>query len=62
VTQPQDFEFDQVAPPEQRRKAARAVATLATDAEDCAQLLAMLGLSAADGLSKGRATRKRRAA
>ncbi|TDQ01453.1 hypothetical protein [Labedaea rhizosphaerae] len=62
MTAPHDIEFDQVAPPEQRRKAARAVATLATDAEDCAQLLAMLGLTAADGLSKGRPARKRRAA
>ena len=47
-----DVEFDQVAPPEQRRMAARTVAGLATDAQDCAQLLAMLGLSAEDGLSR----------
>lgn len=52
MTASQDTEFDQVAPPAQRRNAARAVATLATDAEDCAMLLAMLGLSAEDGLSK----------
>lgn len=50
MTAPQDMEFDQVAPPPQRRNAARAVASLAHDAEDCAQLLAMLGLTAADGL------------
>jgi hypothetical protein len=48
----QDTELDQVAPPPQRRNAARTVATLATDAEDCATLLAMLGLTAEDGLSK----------
>lgn len=60
MTAPQDMEFDQVAPPEQRRKAARAVATLATDAEDCAELLGMLGLTAEDGL--GKPSRKRQAA
>jgi hypothetical protein len=60
MTAPQDMEFDQVAPPAQRRNAARAVASLATDAEDCAELLGMLGLTAEDGL--GKPNRKRKAA
>ena len=50
MTASQDVEFDQVAPPEQRRKAARAVASIAKDGQDCAMLLDMLGLSAEDGL------------
>jgi hypothetical protein len=52
VAASQDIEFDQVAPPEQRRNAARAVASIAKDAEDCAMLLSMLGLSAEDGFGK----------
>lgn len=35
---------------EERRRAARRVATLATSATDAAELLAMLGLTAQDGL------------
>ena len=58
MTAPQDMEFDQVAPPEQRNRAARAVASLAHDAEDCAQLLDMLGLSAADGMLRRRAGKR----
>ncbi len=33
----------------QNRRAARVVAGQASDAEDCAEILAMLGLDAADG-------------
>jgi hypothetical protein len=61
MTASQDMEFAQVAPPEQRHSAARTVASLATDADDCAMLLDMLGLSAEDGLAKVPA-RKRKAA
>jgi hypothetical protein len=35
---------------EQRRAAARRIATEADDADECRELLAMLGLTAADGL------------
>ncbi|WP_370964302.1 hypothetical protein [Amycolatopsis sp. cg9] len=35
---------------EQRRRGARLVASSADDARDCATLLAILGLDAADGL------------
>lgn len=38
-------------PPEQRRAAVRRIATAAVDAVECAELLAMLGLNAADGLA-----------
>lgn len=41
--------------PWERRRAARTVAHHAVDAEDAAELLAMLGLTAADGLGKGEA-------
>ncbi|HEY3471561.1 MAG TPA: hypothetical protein VGL47_40955 [Amycolatopsis sp.] len=37
--------------PEQRYRGARLVASAASDAEDCASLLAALGLEAADGVS-----------
>nr|WP_307793313.1 hypothetical protein [Amycolatopsis sp. MtRt-6] len=37
--------------PEQRYRSARLVASAASDAEDCASLLAALGLEAADGVS-----------
>lgn len=37
--------------PEQRRRGARVVASAADDAEDCATLLAILGLDPADGLA-----------
>jgi hypothetical protein len=47
---PEKMEFDQVAPPAQRQSAARAVASLSTDAADCAELLGMLGLTAEDGV------------
>lgn len=47
--------------PEQRRRAARTVAGVARDVEDCALLLAALGLSAAEGLAgTRRRSRKRR--
>ena len=62
MTASHDTEFDQVAPPEQRRHAARAVASMAQDAEDCAMLLDMLGLSAADGTAQSGLPRKRKAA
>lgn len=39
----------------ERRRAARTVAHHAIDAKDCAELLAILGLTAADGLGKGEA-------
>ncbi len=39
-------------PPNERRRAARRIATEAADAEECAELLAMLGLTAADGLER----------
>lgn len=35
---------------EERRRAARRVATAATSATDCAELLALLGLTAEEGL------------
>jgi hypothetical protein len=38
-------------PPEQRRRAARHIAGRARDARECAELLAMLGLTADDGLA-----------
>jgi hypothetical protein len=38
-------------PPEQRRRAARHVASRADNAEQCAELLDMLGLRADDGLA-----------
>ncbi|WP_232376755.1 hypothetical protein [Amycolatopsis aidingensis] len=44
--------------PAQRRRAARAVASAARDAEDCAQLLDALGLRAADGLDAAAPTRR----
>ena len=37
--------------PEQRYRGARLVASAASDADDCASLLAALGLEAADGVS-----------
>ncbi|MDX3187703.1 hypothetical protein PV458_04765 [Streptomyces sp. MN03-5084-2B] len=37
--------------PEQRRRGARVVASAAENAEDCATLLAILGLDPADGLT-----------
>ncbi|MFF1612800.1 hypothetical protein ACFVYA_33960 [Amycolatopsis sp. NPDC058278] len=37
--------------PEQRRRGARMVASSADDADDCATLLAILGLDPADGLA-----------
>lgn len=40
--------------PAQRAAAARAVAAASVDARDCAELLAMLGLDAQDGVSSGR--------
>lgn len=39
-------------PPNERRAAARIVASNAVDAGECAELLAMLGLTAADGISE----------
>lgn len=36
---------------EQRRRGARVVASFADDADDCATLLAILGLDPADGLA-----------
>jgi hypothetical protein len=38
-------------PPEQRRRAARHIASRADNAEQCAELLDMLGLRADDGLA-----------
>ena len=38
-------------PPEQRRRAARHIASRADNAEQCAEMLDMLGLTAEDGLS-----------
>ncbi|EWM10743.1 hypothetical protein [Kutzneria sp. 744] len=38
-------------PPEQRRRAARTVASVSDDPRQCAELLDMLGLSADDGLA-----------
>lgn len=38
---------------DQRHHGARTVASMAKDATDCALLLAMLGLDAADGLAPG---------
>jgi hypothetical protein len=38
-------------PSGQRRRAARHIAGRAEDAEECAELLAMLGLTAEDGLA-----------
>jgi len=38
---------------EQARRAARRIATSAVNAADCAELLAMLGLTPHDGLMKG---------
>jgi len=46
---PNNMEFDQVAPFDLRRSAARTVASLASDATECAELLGMLGLTAEDG-------------
>ncbi|MEU7791111.1 hypothetical protein [Amycolatopsis sp. NPDC049159] len=40
--------------PEQRYRGARVVASAATDARDCASLLATLGLEAADGVAGAR--------
>lgn len=37
--------------PEQRHRAARHVAARSTSAEECAELLAMLGLTAEEGLA-----------
>lgn len=37
-----------VNPPEQRRRAARHIASRARDAQECAELLAMLGLTTDD--------------
>ncbi|WP_326836525.1 hypothetical protein VSH64_16700 [Amycolatopsis rhabdoformis] len=44
----------QALPPEQRRHVVRLVASVAEDVEDCALLLAVLGLDAADGLTDDR--------
>ncbi len=41
---------------EQRRRAVRAVAAAAVDADECAEMLAMLGLSAHEGSSVERAS------
>ena len=38
-------------PPEQRRRAARHIASIAEDPRQCAELLDMLGLTAHDGLA-----------
>ena len=38
--------------PQQRRLAARHVASRARDARECAEMLSMLGLTADDGLSR----------
>jgi hypothetical protein len=38
-------------PPEQRRRAARHIASISDDSRECAELLDMLGLSADDGLA-----------
>ena len=62
MTASHDPEFDQVAPPAQRRQAARAVASVAKDADDCAMLLDMLGLTAADGQPKTRPRKRKKAA
>lgn len=37
-------------PPDERRRAARRIATEAVDADECAELLGMLGLTAEDGI------------
>ncbi|GAB3505767.1 hypothetical protein [Amycolatopsis cihanbeyliensis] len=47
--------------PAQRRQAARAVASAARDAEDCARLLDALGLRATDGLDTDTPRHRRRA-
>ena len=39
-------------PPDQRRRAARHIAAHSKTAEECAELLAMLGLTAEDGLDR----------
>lgn len=39
-------------PPEQRRRAARHIAARANSRQECAELLAMLGLTADDGLNR----------
>jgi hypothetical protein len=39
-------------PPEQLRRAARYIASQSDNAEACAELLDMLGLTAADGLAR----------
>ena len=48
VREPDPF----VLTPEQRRRGARVVASAAHDADDCATLLAILGLDPADGLTE----------
>ena len=40
------------SPPEQRRRAARHIASRVDSAEQCAELLDMLGLTAEDGLAR----------
>lgn len=40
----------------ERRRAVRAVAAVAVNADECAELLAMLGLDAQDGVSAERAS------
>jgi hypothetical protein len=39
-------------PPEQLRRAARYIASRSDDAQECAELLDVLGLTAADGLTR----------
>ncbi|MGW4489165.1 hypothetical protein ACWEOE_35680 [Amycolatopsis sp. NPDC004368] len=49
-----DLHAANTLPAEQRRHVVRLVASEATDVEDCALLLAILGLDPADGLTRDR--------
>ncbi|MTD57839.1 hypothetical protein [Amycolatopsis pithecellobii] len=51
TTAPHDILDDTAAVLDQRRRAVRAVASAAADAEDCALLLEALGLKPAEGVT-----------
>ncbi|GAA5166897.1 MULTISPECIES: hypothetical protein [Amycolatopsis] len=51
IAQPHDVLDDSAAVLDQRRRAVRAVASAAADADDCALLLDALGLKPAEGLT-----------
>ena len=53
-SKPQKLGSVQPVSPQVRRHATRQVAMLATNAEDCAMLLDMLGLDAAEGKTRRR--------